>query len=127
MRIHHVGVVCRSEEDADRFYRDLLGLEKIRSFFVSVALSQGLFGLDRGFPAHTYGKGDLAVEVFVIEEGAVTHPHLHHTGLEVDDLKTFLQKCRDLGVQIMEVAKKEKIVTMIKDFDGNLFEIKEKA
>jgi catechol 2,3-dioxygenase-like lactoylglutathione lyase family enzyme len=28
MRIQHIGLVCRREADADRFFQELLGLEK---------------------------------------------------------------------------------------------------
>ena len=127
MHVHHVGIVCRLEENADRFYRDLLGLERIRSYRVSSELSRGLFGFNRSFQAFTYLKDDMNFEIFVVEEAVVTRPHLHHVGLEVEHLKKFLDRCKEMQVEIMEVPKGAKIITMIKDFDGNLFEIKEKA
>lgn len=127
MRIHHIALVCRSEENADRFYRVLLGLERTRSFTVPVELSRGLFGVDRTFQAITYLKDEMTAEVFVVEEAPAIIPHLHHVGLEVEDRKRFLDKCREMQVQIMETPKEGKVVTMIKDFDGNLFEIREKA
>jgi catechol 2,3-dioxygenase-like lactoylglutathione lyase family enzyme len=124
MRIHHIAVVCTSEENADRFYQSLLGLERIRSYSVSAELSNGLFGFERGFQACTYVKGNMNVEVFVIEKSAVTPPSFHHVALEVDDLEVFLKRCREMKVQILQVPKGDKIITMIKDFDGNIFEIK---
>lgn len=127
MKVHHVGLVCGSKERADRFYRELLGFERTRSFLVSAELARGLFGFDRTFQALNYVKEDLTFEVFVVEEGVVIPPQLHHVGLEVEDLRTFLERCRRMGVQILEVPKGEKIITMIKDFDGNTFEMREKA
>jgi catechol 2,3-dioxygenase-like lactoylglutathione lyase family enzyme len=127
MRIHHVGLVCKTQESADRFYGDLLGLERTRSFPVSTDLSGGLFGFDQGFQAINYVKGDLTFEIFVVQDRAVVHPQLHHLSLEVEDLKGFLERCRRMGVQIIEVPKQGKIITMIKDFDGNLFEMRERA
>lgn len=126
MKVQHVALVCRSEENSDRFYRDLLGLERTRSFTVPAELSRGLFGFDCSFEALTYLKDDINFEVFVVKEAVVTRPHLHHVGLEVEDRKKFLERCREMQVQIMEIPKGEKVITMIKDFDGNLFEIKEK-
>lgn len=127
MRIHHIAVVCRSEENADRFYRDLLGLERTRSFTVSAELSRGLFGFDHSFKTLTYLKHDMTIEVFVVQEAPAIILCLHHVGLEVEDRKRFLEKCREMQVQIMETPKEGGVVTMIKDFDGNLFEIREKA
>ena len=127
MRVHHIALICRSKENVDRFYRDLLGLERTRSFTVSAELSRGLFGFDREFQAFMYLRDDITFEIFVVEGPAVIRPHLHHVGLEVEDRKKFLKKCREMQVQIMEVPKEGKIITMIKDFDGNIFEIKEKA
>jgi len=126
MRIHHAGLVCRSEANADRFYQDLLGLKRIRSFTVSSDLSSGLFGFNESFQALTYRNDDKMVEIFIVPEMVPSDPHLHHTGLEVDDRKKFVEKCKGMGVQVMEVPKGEKTITMIRDFDGNLFEISEK-
>ncbi len=127
MRIHHIALVCRSEENADRFYRDLLGFERTRSYTVPAELSSGLFGFDRGYVAITYQRSGMAFEVFVIEGGAICRPHVHHVGLEVEDQEGFLERCREMQVQIREVPKGGRIITMIRDFDGNLFEIKEKG
>jgi catechol 2,3-dioxygenase-like lactoylglutathione lyase family enzyme len=127
MRIHHIAVVCASEENADRFYQRLLGLERIRSYPVSAELSNGLFGFERGFQACNYVKGNMNVEVFVIEKSAVAPPNFHHVALEVDNLEEFLKRCKEMKVQILQVPKGDKIITMIKDFDGNIFEIKETA
>jgi len=127
MRIHHIGLVCRSEESADRFYQDVLGLEKTRSFVLSAELSRGLFGFDQSFQVITYLKHDVCFEVFVIEGAAVMAPQFHHAALEVEDRKKFMARCREMQVQIMEIPKEGKVITMIRDFDGNLFEIKERA
>ena len=126
MRIHHIGLVCGSEEKADRFYEGLLGLEKTRSFAIGAALSKGLFGFDSGFRALMYGKDDVSFEVFVVEEPVAICPRLCHVAIEVENQATLLERCRKLGIQIMEVPKEGKTVTMIQDFDANLFELKEK-
>ncbi len=127
MKIHHIALVCRSEESSDRFYQDLLGFEKMRSFTVSEELSRGFFGFESSFRAMTYAKDGMSFEVFVIEEGVAMSPRFNHVGLEVEDRAKFLEKCREMHVEIVEIPKEEKIITMIRDFDGNLFEIKDKG
>ncbi len=69
----------------------------------------------------------MTIEVFVVQEAPAIIPYLHHVGLEVEDQEGFLERCREMQVQIMETPKEGRVVTMIKDFDGNLFEIREKA
>ena len=44
--------------------------------------------------------------------------------LEVDDLSGFIEKCRSMSVEITQVPKGDNTLTFVRDFDGNLFEIK---
>jgi catechol 2,3-dioxygenase-like lactoylglutathione lyase family enzyme len=127
MKVHHIAVVCQSEENADRFYRDLLGLERIRTFVVSAELSGGCFDFDQSYEARTYVRNGMTFEVFVVKNVPAIHLHLHHVGLEVEDHQGFIAKCREMGVEVRQVPKEDKMITMIKDYDGNLFEIKQKA
>ena len=127
MRIQHVGLVCRSEGNSDRFYQDLLGLEKTRSFTLSRELARDLFGFDQSFQVITYLKDDAHFEIFVIEESKAAPPQFHHVALEVENRERFLEECRGMLVPVVDVSKEGKVVTMIRDFDGNLFEIKDKA
>ena len=47
MIFDHVGIMNEDEEGAVRFYRGVLGLEKIRESLVSHELARQLFSLDR--------------------------------------------------------------------------------
>jgi catechol 2,3-dioxygenase-like lactoylglutathione lyase family enzyme len=126
LRIHHVALVCGSEENADRFYRDLLGFEQTRSFMVPGDLARGLFGYEGNIQTLTYLKDDTCFEVFVVDEAHPATP-LCHVALAVENKSGFLKRCERFQIRIVEVSKGEKTVTMIQDFDGNLFEIKEAA
>ncbi len=42
------------------------------------------------------------------------------------DLQDFLKKCNDLDVEISQVPKKNHTLSFIRDYDRNLFEIKQK-
>ena len=46
MHLRHVGLTCSSEENADKFYRDLLGLKKSEPKTLSADLSRAIFNLD---------------------------------------------------------------------------------
>jgi len=44
----------------------------------------------------------------------------------VANLESFLNKCNDMAVKILQIPKEEGFLTFISDYDENLFEIKEK-
>jgi len=65
-------------------------------------------------------------EIFITSENKSNNLKIEHLCLEVDDLTGFIDKCRSLNVEITQIPKGDKTLTFIKDFDGNLFEIKDK-
>ena len=46
MNVKHVGLVSGSEENADKFFGELLGLTKAEPKTLPAALSQALFGMN---------------------------------------------------------------------------------
>ena len=49
---------------------------------------------------------------------------IDHICLEVDDLDSFLKKCRSMDINVSRIPKGDATITFIRDDDGNLFEIK---
>ena len=47
MELIHIGLVSTSESHADRFFGELLGLEKTRTSQLPAAISEGLFGVNQ--------------------------------------------------------------------------------
>jgi catechol 2,3-dioxygenase-like lactoylglutathione lyase family enzyme len=66
-------------------------------------------------------------EIFISGAYKSSHRPIQHVCLEVDDLPSFLQKCRRLDVHILQIQKEDSPLTFISDYDGNLFEIKKKV
>ena len=126
MVLGHVGLRCGSEENSDRFYKDLLGLEKSRTKTLPAFLSKSIFDIDAELNIINYLNEDLHFEIFIIERSKDSSRQIGHLCLEVDDLNDFLNKCKVLGVEAARIPKSDKTLTFIRDFDGNLFEIKEK-
>jgi len=124
MKINHIALIASSEEKADRFYLDLLGLKKAAAKTVEASLSLALFNLNFPLTYISYYHDDLRFEIFILPE---SQPQLSptHVCLEVNDREIFLSKCLGLGLPVKRVIKEGKEIVFIGDFDGRLFEIKE--
>jgi catechol 2,3-dioxygenase-like lactoylglutathione lyase family enzyme len=127
MLLRHAGLTCSTEDSADRFYRDLLGLNKSEPKTLPADLSQAIFNLDAELQMVNYMNEHIHFEIFITNQSTTSQRQVEHLCLEVDDLSDFLENCRTLNVEINQIPKGHKTLTFIKDFDGNLFEITHSA
>ena len=126
MRLIHAALVSRSEDRADRFFANVLGLEKTRKSELSAELADRLFGVDAGCEIVYYGSGDLEIEVFLTAPPEVAAGRVDHLCLEVASRAELLARCAAAGVPVREAPKGDYVVVFIEDEDGNLYEIKER-
>ena len=126
MHLKHVAHTASSEEKADTFYADLLGLTKSEPKALPLELSKAIFKVDIEMLMINYRDEQVHFEIFVSGPNDGNRRKIAHTCLEVDNMEGFLEKCRGLKVDVTRIPKGDKILTFIKDFDGNLFEIKER-
>jgi catechol 2,3-dioxygenase-like lactoylglutathione lyase family enzyme len=124
MKLKHVGLVCRSEAAADRFYRDLLGLQKSEPRELSASLARPLFGIDGDVASFYYTGEGFQAEVFIHEAPGEKPGRIAHACLEVEDLDRLLTQARALGFAVTRVAKGTGFVSFLDDMDGNRFEDK---
>ena len=124
MILRHVGLTCGSEENSDKFYKGLLGLEKSEPKTLPAALSKSIFNLDSELVIINYLNEHLHFEIFITDRSKDGTRQIEHLCLEVGDLNDFLNKCNTLGVEVAQIPKGDRTLTFVKDFDGNLFEIK---
>ena len=82
--------------------------------------------LDSQLKIIDYAVDGIRFEVFISNRKVADDKKVEHVCLEVGDLEAFLNKCNDMGVKILQIPKEEGLLTFISDYDGNLFEIKEK-
>jgi catechol 2,3-dioxygenase-like lactoylglutathione lyase family enzyme len=123
MQFKHVALVCRSEEKSDQFYIDLLGLKKISEKTIPSALSNQIFNIDSEFKIVNYANDNIHFEIFIDDKKRSKTNRIDHVCIQVDDLESFLEKCRAMALEILQVPKGDAFITFIKDDDGNLFEI----
>jgi catechol 2,3-dioxygenase-like lactoylglutathione lyase family enzyme len=125
VNVRHYGLACRSEQTADRFYEKFLGLKKSEPKTVPAALGEAFFGLPRDLAVMSYAGDGVSFEVFIQEREPSAARSPNHICLEVPNLETFLERCRSMDVPVIRAPRGEQWITFIRDFDGNLFEIKE--
>jgi len=125
MRLHHVGLVCSSEERADRFYGGVLGLAKIKTTELPEELTERIFHSAQRCLMISYEQEGLAVEVFVPDELTLRKGTFEHLCLEVKEREAFLKTCEENGLEVRRIPRGDAFIAFVADFDGNLFEIKE--
>lgn len=125
MKVRHHGLACRSEETADRFYEKFLGMEKLGRKSVPAALAGALFGIPGDLTVLNYAGDEVYFEIFIHEREQSAAGSPAHICLEVEDLAAFLERCREMDVPVIRAPRGEQWITFVRDYDGNLFEIKE--
>jgi catechol 2,3-dioxygenase-like lactoylglutathione lyase family enzyme len=125
MRLNHVALVCSSEENVKHFYGGILGLERMRTSVLPNDLARQIFGIDRECQMIVYGNDRFTAELFVAANLPGGGESFEHVCLEVEDVETFVAACEAGGVMVNRVLKGERLLTFVRDFDGNLFEVKE--
>jgi len=125
MDLLHVGLTASSEDRADRFYVDVLGLKKAEPKVLAAEISRALFGVDRELTIINYTGESAHFEVFVCPAAPTPASRIEHACIAVENLPEFLRRCEAAGVEVLRVPKGESVITFVKDADGNLFEVKE--
>ncbi len=125
MKFVHTGLAASSEETADRFFIDILGLEKSESKVIDKKLAHAIFGINDELLMIHYRGGTVDYEIFVHQEYKAPEKQITHSCIKVNNLKKIVNKCKDAGLKVIEVPKGSVVVIFISDYDGNLFEVKE--
>ncbi len=127
MRLVHAALVSRSLLNADRFFEQILGLQKVKQTTLPKDLTQKVFNRPLECRALVYSGSGFAIEVFVSDAVKPPTDPLEHLCLEIEDRDDFLERCRAAGLPVKRVPKGDSFLVFIEDFDGNLYEIKEKT
>jgi methylmalonyl-CoA epimerase len=101
-RVHHVGVVVRSLDDAYATFRDALGLTLVKEQVIE----------DQGVRAALLDLGNALLELLeptVPDTGIARYLErrgegLHHVCLEVDDIHASLADLKSKGIQLIDDA-----------------------
>lgn len=127
IKIDHIAVGSNSEQDADKFFIELLGLQRTRSFTVSADLMNQFFSLNNDLPVIRYGNSNLNFEVFITGNVEKAKNTFIHSCIVIDNRDEFLNKAITLRFPTIKVPRKDgdSYYLFIKDLFDNLYEIKE--
>jgi len=126
MLLNHVGLTNRSDEDAVRFYRDFLGFELTRKSVVPAVLSAQLFSVSDDLGMVVFEREGIKIEVFISPAYTLPDPDINHLGFLLDNFQEIVDKAPQAGVKLIIGKTKDKTVYFVRDFSGNLIEIKQK-
>jgi len=126
MLLNHTGIVNASKEQTEKFYGDFLELEKSREYVVPAGLSEQLFKIKNDIQAVVYEKDNIRFEIFIYPDSVPASNEIRHTALFVDDLAAFLDRAVQFQVEHIIGKTSEKTVHFIKDYSGNMIEVKQK-
>lgn len=126
MELNHLGVTNKNAEQAIRFYQDFLGLEKTREILLAPELSEQLFSLSQEIKVLVFEKPGIKIEVF-ISDFQHANPNFTHFGVMLDNFSEVTEKAQRSHVDLIIGKHKDKTVYFLKDFSGNLIEIKQKS
>jgi len=125
--LNHVAVFNRSEKEAKKFYGSLLGLRQTYRFTVDESLAQRIFSMRINLEVLIFENDHLKIEVFISAHKRIpVATAINHICVEVEQRPAFLQKCRQQEIEFMEIQRERGKIIFLKDYSGNLFEIKER-
>ncbi|MHA1291438.1 MAG: VOC family protein [Promethearchaeota archaeon] len=125
MKIEHIALASNSEAESDKFFIDLLGLEKTRSFIVAAELMEKFFGINKEHKVIRYSKNELDIEVFITRDDSKVRDIFTHNCLLVNDPEELVNNANSMGFVTIKVPRKNGgNYFFIKDSFANLFELK---
>lgn len=126
MKAEHIAVTSNSEAESDKFFIELLGLRKTRSFNVSADLIEQFFGVKKEQQIIRYENDDISFEIFITDDNSKSKDIFSHICLVVENRDEFVNKSLTMGYTTIKVPRKdsEGYYLFIKDLFGNLYEIK---
>ncbi len=125
MELNHVGIINKSEEQALKFYNEFLGLKKTKEMLLVQELSEQLFSVSKEIKVMVFENEGLKIEIF-ISDFQPENPNFTHFGIMVDSLPGITERARQFNADLIIGKHKDKTVYFLKDFSGNIIEVKQK-
>ena len=122
IRLNHIAIQVKNKKD-ELFFAEILGMKKVGDFRIDSHLVEAIFKKKKAVEVATFVKGNVKIELFIT--GRKVEPSFNHICLEVPDKNNFVEKCEKYGIATTIVERKGRKLFFVRDFSGNLFEIKQ--
>ena len=97
-RIAHIGIAVRALHELLPFYRDVLGMPEVSLDDADGAAIKGLAAGESLVELLEATSDDSPIGKYLAKRG----PGIHHVCFAVDDLDGTLQRCRDVGLRLID-------------------------
>lgn len=127
MKIEHIAIAVNSESDSDKFFINLLGLKKIKSFIVPIELTKPFFESNKEQLIIRYEAENTVIEAFVTHDKSKAKDKFTHVCLLINNRDDIVKKATKMGFKAVKVPRKDSdnYYLFIHDSYGNKYEIKE--
>ena len=126
-RIDHIAVWNSCEKNAYVFYRDILGFEYLYEFHATKRVVEDIFELNEPMNVVVFGNEETKIEVFINDIKSLSQHPINHICFDVENVEDVMEKVEKMNLPRRIIKRNEHNIIFIKDFDGNLFEIKSMA
>ena len=120
----HVALQYKDRKQAEIFFTKVLELSLKKTFNLSEELSYQIFGKKEDVIVDVYANDYTYFEIFITKT-KIKHCY-EHTCIEINNKEKFIYRCKKYGIEPIFIKKETKTLLFIRDFAGNLYEIKEK-
>lgn len=126
MKIEHIAVASNTIEDSDKFFSELLGLRKVKDFLLPLDLTEKIFEINKEQRIVRYSNDNLIAEIFITDDNSKAKDIFTHPCVIVENREKLIEKATSMGFPIIKALRKDRddYILFIKDFFGNLYEIK---
>jgi catechol 2,3-dioxygenase-like lactoylglutathione lyase family enzyme len=126
MQLNHIGLNISGESEVRNFYEAILGFEPVRDIPIPRTIAENFFHEQTETRAFLVKNGNLALELFLY--GNANSTGFAHLCIETDDREKIARLCKKNGYPVMRMQRENKPdLLFIKDRQGNIFELKNKA
>lgn len=123
-KIIHVALTYNDKKQADIFFNKILGITLEKEYTLTKELSKSIFGINEEVLILVYSNKNSYFEIFITDKKVINF--YNHICIEISNYDDFINHCKQNNITPIFVKKGLKTLTFIRDFAGNLFEIKEK-
>ena len=123
--LDHVALQCNDKEKAEIFFTEILELPMKKKCDIPAGLSKTIFGIEENVEVEVYDNDKTRFEVFITP--LVEKHDYEHICIEVNSKKEFIERCEKYDIKPIIIQRDNKNLLFVKDFSGNLFEVKEKS